>query len=209
MGIVHAESAGKLQRPNWLLGKYLEELPNEGSTLERLFGTSDAYKIHLRGVLQRRITQIVGIDATFRRYLEMSVQDFPDHPNVFLTHVRGIVDWAFDMIWKAELQNRTIPNDWILAWQYQGERTPEEWQRSFPQGRGRLRLLDQMTGTDKSKPMAQRIKKDVYVLLNAVNGFGDFGQHQDGAHIDTHMAYAGLHACIELAATLIRELKVE
>jgi hypothetical protein len=53
------------------------------------------------------------------------------------------------------------------------------------------------------------IKKDVYVLLNAVNGFGDFGQHQDGAHIDPHMAYAGLHACIELAATLIRELKVE
>jgi hypothetical protein len=207
-GFVH-ESTGKLQRPNWLLSKYLEELPNEGSTLERLFGTSDACRIHLRGVLQRRIAQIAGIDATFRRYLEMSVQDFPDHPNVFLTHVRGVVDYAFDMIWKAELQNRKIPNDWILAWQYQGERIPEEWQRNFPQGRGRLRLLDQMTGTDKSKPVTQRVKKDAYVLLNAANAFGDFGQHQDGAHIDTHMAYAGLHTCIELAATLIRQLRAE
>jgi len=36
------QAANKLQRPN--LGQYLEEQPNEGSALVRLFGTADGYQ---------------------------------------------------------------------------------------------------------------------------------------------------------------------
>ena len=69
-----------------------------------------------------------------------------------------------------------------------------------------MRLLNLMTGTDRSDPCAKRVKKGTYVLVNAVHAFGDFGQHQEGAPIDPGTVYAALHLCIELAAALTREL---
>jgi hypothetical protein len=201
------EVDGILERPNSFLLSYLKELPNEVSTLTRLFDAEANYRVHLRGVLERRIAQLPGIDADMRRYLETGAQDFPDHSTVFLSHIRGIVNRAFDLIWQAELAGKVVSPIWIGYWRSNREGgSVEEWERSFPQGRGRLRLLDLMTGTDKSKPFTKHITKCTYVLLNAASAFGDLGQHQEGTYIDTHVAYAGLHICIELAATLLREL---
>ncbi|AGW91765.1 hypothetical protein N234_17165 [Ralstonia pickettii DTP0602] len=201
------QSAGnRLQRASRLLGKYLEEHPHEGNALVRLFGTADAYQKHFKGVLERRITQIVGIDSTLRRYLERNTEDLPDHPDVFLSHVRGIVNQAFELIWKAELGEKSIPSGWMSTWKYNQERGVDEWQTTFPQGVHRVRLLNLMTGTDKSKPCAKHVTKGTYVLMNAVHAFGDFGQHQEGAPIDPGTAYAAMHLCVELGAALAREL---
>lgn len=204
-GFVHA-AANKLQRPSRLLCRYLEEQPNEGSALVRLFGKADDYRKNLKGVLERRIDQLNGIDLTLKRYLERAVEDLPDHPDVFLTNVRGIVTHAFELIWKSEIPDKRIPSEWIAIWKYNNERRVEEWETAFPQGVHRVRLLNLMTGTDKSDPCAKYVTAGTYVLMNAVNGFGDFGQHQEGAPIDAGMAYSALHLCIELAAALTREL---
>lgn len=204
-GFVH-QAANKLLRPSVLLGKYLEEHPHEGNALIRLFGTPAAYQKHLKGVLDRRISQVVGMDSTLKRYLERGAEDLPDHPDVFLTNIRGIVNQSFELIWKAELEDKSIPSGWISTWKYNQERRIEDWQTTFPQGGQRLHLLNLMTGSDKSKPCAKYLTKGTYVLMNAAHSFGDFGQHQEGAPIDASTAYTALHLCIELAAALTREL---
>jgi hypothetical protein len=204
-GFVH-QAANKLQRTNRMLGQFLDEQPNEGSSLSRLFSEADAYQKHFKGVLERRITQITDIDPTLKRYLQRSIEDLPNHPKTFLTNVRGIVDQAFDLIWKAELGTKAIPSSWMSIWKRNNERKVEEWETTFPQGVHRVRLLNLMTGTDKSQPCAKYVTKGTYVLMNAMHAFGDFGQHQEGAPIDPGTAYSALHLCIELSASLSREL---
>ncbi len=196
----------KLQRPSWLLKLYLEEQPHEGNALVRLFGTDDVYQKNLKGVLERRVGQIRGIDPTLKRYLERGTEELPDHPDIFLSNVRGIVNQAFELIWKAETPGRRIPSEWMAVWKRNDERRLDEWETTFPQGVHRVRLLNLMTGTERSTRCAKHITKGTYVLMNAVHAFGDFGQHQEGAPIDPGTAYAVLHLCIELSAALAREL---
>lgn len=204
-GFVHT-AANKLQRPCLLLGRYLEEQPNESSAIVRLFGTLHAYQNNLKGVLERRLEQINGIDSTLKRYIERGTEDLPDHPDVFLSNVRGIVNQAFEQIWKGEIPDKRIPSEWMAIWKHNDERRVSEWETTFPQGVHRVRLLNLMTGTDRSAPCAKYITKGTYVLINAVHAFGDFGQHQEGAPIDPGTAYSALHLCVELAAALTREL---
>lgn len=204
-GFVHATGA-RLERPSRLMRRYLEEQPNEGNALVRLFGTADAYQRNLKGVFERRLASLTGLDATLKRYLEGGVRDLPEHPDVFMSHIRGIVDKAFDLIWRAEIPDKRIPSEWMAVWKRNDERGIERWETTFPQGIHRVRLLNCMTGTDKSAPCAAHVTKATYVLMNAVHGFGDFGQHQEGAPVDAGAAYAAFHLCVELAASLLREL---
>lgn len=85
-GFVHT-AANRLQRPSGLLARYLDEQPNEGNALARLFGTADAYHKNFKSVLERRVEQINGIDSTLKRHLELGTNDLPDHPSVFLSHI--------------------------------------------------------------------------------------------------------------------------
>jgi hypothetical protein len=207
-GFVHF-AANKLQRPSRLLGKYLkEQQTHEGNGLIRLFGTADAYEKNLKGVFERRIGHLCGIDPTLKRFLERGTEDLPDHPDILLSNIRGIVNQAFELIWKVEIPNKRILSDWLAVWKRNGERGVGDWETTFPQGVHRVRLLNLMTGTDRSLPCAKRVTKGTYVLMNAVHSFGDFGQHREGAPVDIGTAYAALHLCIELVASLHRELPV-
>lgn len=200
-------AANKLQRPSRLLGRYLEEQPNEGSALVRLFGNADAYRKNLKDVLERRLGQLHGIDATLKRYLERGTEDLPDHPEVFLSHVRGIVNQAFELIWKAEIPDKRIPSEWMAIWKWNKENGLDKLEATFPQGVHRVRLLNLMTGTDKSgAPCAKFVTKQTYSLMNAVHIFGDLGQHQEGVSIESETAYSILHLCIELSATISKEI---
>ena len=200
-------SANKLQRANRLVGNLLDETPNEGSSLARLFSSAGAYQSNLRAVFVHRIAQIDRLDPTLLRYLRHGIEDIPDHPDVFLTHIRGLVDKVFDLIWKAEIPDKRIPSEWMAVWKRNDERRVDEWETTFPQGVHRVRLLNLMTGTDRSAPSAKRITKETYVLMNSVHAFGDFGQHQEGAAVNVGTGYAALHLCIELAAAVTRELQ--
>lgn len=203
------QSGNKLHHPNRLLARLLSELPNDASAMARLFGSTGAYEANLRGVLERRMVQLHGLDSTLSRYLARGVEDLPDHPSVFLTHVRGFVDRVFDLIWQEEAPGRRIPSGWMDVWKRNGERGIADWETTFPQGVHRLRLLNLMTGTDRSVRLAKHVMKGTYVLMNSVHAFGDFGQHQEGARVDVGTAYAALHLCIELAASLRRDLQPE
>lgn len=204
-GFVHS-AANRMQRPSRLLARYLEEHSSEGNSIVHLFRDQGDYLLNMRYVLERRIAQIDGIDKELQRYLTLGVRELPDFPKVFFSNIRGIVDRALEMIWSAELDKKRIPSEWTSVWRFNGENKAEEWLTRFPQGGQRLRLLDLMTGTQRCDPCAQYVTKSTYVLANAVQGFGDFGQHQEGALIDPCTAYSALHLCIELASALARDL---
>ena len=204
-------TGNRLLRPNALLRNYLEERPNEGSALARLFGTADDYQQHFKGVLERRIAQIAGIDPALKRYLERGVEDLPHHPNVFLGNVHGILEQALTLIWKAECWNPEtnrphIPSSWFSIWKNNDERGFEDWRTRFPDGGQRLHLLDLITGTQRTDRLARFVTKNTYVLANGVQGFRDFGVHPKTADVYLGTAYAALNLCVELAATVALEL---
>jgi hypothetical protein len=202
-------SGNKLQRPNRLLARLLGELPNDATAMARLFGSVDAYEANMCGVLGRRTAQLATLDTKLARYLTRGVEDLPDDPGAFLTHIRGFVDRVFELIWQAELPDRRIPSGWMDIWKRNGERGVTDWETTFPQGVHRVRLLNLMTGTERSRRLAKQVSKGTYVLMNSAHAFGDFGQHQEDARIDVGTAYAALHLCIELAASLSHDLRAE
>lgn len=135
------------------------------------------------------------------------IEDIPDDPEMCLSNIRGIIDKALDLIWSAELPGQKIPSDWFDVWKRAGERGPTDWDEQFPRRRGhQIRLLQLLTGTDKSDSRARFVTKNTYVLANAAQAFGDFGQHLDGARVEVGVAFTALTVCIELAASLEREL---
>lgn len=205
-GFVHL-SGNRLQRPNRLLARLLSERPNDATAMARLFGSAEAYTANMRGVLGRRISQLKSLDAKLARYLTRGVEDLPDDPSAFLTHIRGFVDRVFDLIWQAEIPDRSIPSGWMDIWKRNNERGLPDWETTFPQGVHRVRLLNLMTGTERSVRLAKKVSKGTYLLTNSAHAFGDFGQHQEGARVDVGTAYAALHICIELAASLGHDLQ--
>lgn len=212
-GFIH-QSASKLHRANRMLGRLLDEQPNDGSAVSRLFSEAETYKKSLRGVFERRIAQIAGIDQQLKRALERGVDDFPDHPEVFLGSVHVILERALLLIWQAEcwdtkLDKPRIPEEWFLIWRRNSESGFDKWYTSFPEGGQRLRLLDMITGTQRSDRLSKFATKNTYVLANAVQGFRDFGVHPKAAGISIQTAYVAFHTSIELAAAITSELAMQ
>jgi len=199
-------SANRLQRPNRLLSAYLRNLPADGSSLSRLFGSPDSYRQNMKAVLELRLAHAVDMDAALRRYLLRGIEDFPEHPEVFFANIRAIAEQVFELIWIAELGTKRIPSEWFDVWRHNEERGIDEWRTRFPQGGQRVHLLNLMTGAGRSDRCAKYVTKTTGVLMDAAYTLGDFGQHREGAEIDAGAGYAGLSLCIELAVAITREL---
>ncbi|RPE31449.1 AAA domain-containing protein [Acinetobacter sp. BIGb0102] len=199
------QAGNKIQSPCRLLTNYLKDQPNEGNALMRLFGTPDNYLSNMKSVFERRIDHITGIDPELKRYLERAIGDLPAYPKVFMTNIRGIVDRVFELIWDAELPCRKIRTDWLDYWESNDEKV-DVLRTGFPQGGRRVHLLKLMTGTEKCLPKTLKISKTTFYLVNSVQSFGDFGQHQNGAIIDPGTAYAIFLLCLELVVTVTKEL---
>jgi hypothetical protein len=50
------------------------------------------------------------------------------------------------------------------------------------------------------------VSRATFALVNAAHGFGDFGQHLDGATIGVTVAFSAMSLCLELASNLEHEL---
>ncbi|MDY0042688.1 MAG: hypothetical protein RBS57_20445 [Desulforhabdus sp.] len=202
---------GKVLKGCRFLEQHIRGLGEDAGSMVRLFGPWEEYRGNIRGLLELRLNQLTSLDASLCRYLQRSIEDIPEHPEVCLSSMRGIVDRALDLIWDAELgPARTIPAAWFIEWQHNGERGPESyWYNKFPTKRGhQIRLLQLITGTQNSAPKANKVSKNCWVLASAAQGFGDFGQHIDGIEIHVGVAVSAVNVCLELAACLDGELGV-
>jgi hypothetical protein len=202
-----ARKSDRLQRPCQLLARHLSGIDDGDGGLRRLFGTEAAFARSAKGALEHRLNQLDGLDAGLKHSIERGIEDLPEHPENCLSNIRYIVDRGLELIWAVELINKAIPSEWFDTWNHNGERGQERWNGQFPTNRGhKVRLLYFMTGTERSHPVAKHVSRSTYTLLAAAQGFGDFGQHIDGAVIHPCTALAAMSVCVEMASSLLREL---
>jgi len=202
-------SANKMVHGCRFLESFIKGQGHDSGSMVRLFSSNDAYKTNIRGVLELRLHQMTSLDASLRRYLQRSIEDIPEYPKECLSSMRGIIDRSLDLIWDAELgAEKEIPSAWFSEWKYNGEKGPEShWNNKFPTKRGhQIRLLQLMTGTQKSAPKSKKISKNTWALASAAQGFGDFGQHTEGLEVPLGVAVAAVNVCLELAACIDSEL---
>lgn len=204
------KSASKCQSSCRFLEKFISKHVSDLGSMVRLFGSAEAFRSTARPVLEKRLSHLEKLDPTLKRYIARGIEDLPDYPEVCLSNVRGIIDKLLDLIWEAELgAEKKIPPEYFELWLSREERGAElSWNGNFPVRRGhQLRLLQLLTGTERSPRRAKAVSKTTYALVHAAHGFGDLGQHLEGATVDVGVAFSAISVCLELAANLERELK--
>ncbi len=198
----------RLLKPNKLLTRYLNSVEEGDGSLRRLFSLESDFIQNARSVLELRLRQIRHLDDELRHSIEKGLGDLPDYPGNCLNNVRNIADRALDTVWRFESSNWAFPSEWIDTWRYKNVTKADQWHGQVPADRGQqVALLQLITGNEICPSVAKKITKSTYVLVSAVHGFGNFGQHRgpkDVVHAAT--ALAAMNVCVELAATLSREL---
>jgi hypothetical protein len=200
--------ADRILKPNRLLSRYLTSVEEGDGSLRRLFSSESEFILNSRTVLELRLRQIQHLDEELRHSIEKGLADLPDHPGNCLNNVRNVADRALDTVWRFESPTWTLPSEWVDTWRYKKSNAPNKWDWQFPIDRGQqVALLQLVTGHDSCPSVAKYVTRSAYFLVSAVHGFGNFGQHRgpnDVVHATT--ALAAMTVCVELAATLSREL---
>lgn len=198
----------RIVKPNKLLSRYLKGVEEGDGSLRRLFSSEADFVLNTRTTLELRLRQIQHLDEELRYSIEKGLADLPDHPGNCLNNVRNIADRALDTIWRFESPSRAFPSEWVDTWRYRNVTNADKWHGQVPSDRGQqVALLLLVTGYDEIPPVAKFVTRSTYTLASAVHAFGNFGQHRgprDVVHAAT--ALAAMTVCVELAATLSREL---
>jgi hypothetical protein len=200
--------ADRILKPNKLLSRYLTSVEEGDGSLRRLFSTEPDFILNARAVLELRLRQIRHLDEELQHSIEKGLSDLPDYPSNCLNNVRNIADRALDTVWRFEASSWTFPSEWLDTWRFKDVNAHVKWHGQVPTERGQqVALLRLVTGNDGCHSVTKCITTSTYVLVSAVHGFGNFGQHRgprDVVHAAT--ALAAMTVCVELAATLSREL---
>ncbi|CAK1703867.1 ATP-binding protein [Vibrio crassostreae] len=200
-------NGSKLLKPSRLLQRYLKNLDDEGGSLDRLFGSTEAYQANFNNVIAKRISLLPSLDPDLSRYLQRCVEDLPKHPEICLSSIRGIIDRSFELVWKAEFGGKAIPDGHFDIWRHNREPNEiQDFKTNFPQGAKRLRLLKLLTGSERSDSLARYASRSTYCAISSAYPFGDFGQHQEGEKVELALVYSAVLLCVELVASLSRDL---
>ncbi len=192
-----------------LLHTFVGERSGDSGSIGRLFGSQAAFETNGRILLERRFAQTEIADADVRLFLSRCLADIPDHLDVCLYNIRGIVDRVLDLIWNAELgSNRQIPVEYTTDWQHYGERAAnEDWGGRCPNNRGaQLRLLKLLTTPERAPTKAKYVTNVTHTLVESAHSFANLGQHLIGRTVDFGTAFAAMCVCLELASRTSREL---
>lgn len=196
----------------WLQEQVAGASPETG-TIARMFGTSDAYKTNIRGILERRLAQLARFDQRLFHLVENSLRELPDHPDLCLVNLTHIEDRAFEVIWAREIgPSKIVPQEWITKWTTQPGNLPtpirvmmdrDQWEITSDRSQ-QLAILQLITGSHYTFTdcTAKFATKDAYVLLNAIHCFRNRSQHAGGQGIPLGVAVSGLHLCVELIGCL-------
>ena len=211
-----ASLAGKrLQLGCRFLQRYLEGAGPDAGSMSRLFGGYEDYKNNIRGLLERRLSQIASVDERLSRYVELSIGHLPQDPELALSSLTSIEERSLDLIWRRELgDGRVFPRDTVCYWTSGGregnkliKKMMDDNSWEVPSDRGRqMGLLQLLTGSVFGfDSRAKATSKDTYVLINAVHCYRNRMEHPEGQGIDIGVAIAAIMTCLELLACLSRE----
>lgn len=195
-----------------LLHTFVGERSADSGSISRLFGSQAAFETNGRILLERRFTQTEISDADLGLFLSRCIADIPDHLDVCLYNIRGIVDRVLDLVWNGELgSNHQIPVEYTTDWQHYGERAAsEDWGGRCPNNRGaQLRLLKLLTTPDRAPIKAKYVTNVTHTLVESAHSFANLGQHLIGRKVDFGTVFAAMCVCLELASRTSRELSAK
>jgi hypothetical protein len=209
------ELGGKLQAGCRLLEEHVKGLGQDCGSMARLFGTWDAYRSNIRGLLDRRLAHISPFDDRLHRYVELSINFLPNEPEFSLNNLTSLEERALDLIWQRELgTDRVIPSEVIAYW----TTSPRDRNKFIkemmygnswvvPSDRGpQVGLLQLLTGSVYGfESKAKVTSKDTYALVNAIHSFRNRTEHAAGQGIQFGVAVAAIMTCLELLACMERE----
>ena len=196
-----------------LIQRYARQQAPALTNLTRLFGTASDFETHVGSLLELRLRQIAGqgVDSILENFVNRAVKEIDD-PELTIYGIRGIVERALVLIWKAELPpQRTLPPHWLAEWGH-GRITnfPEE-QGRLPRGSGRqCHVLRLITGSDRISRQSKYVTKTTSLLVDHLHSVGNFGQHRSQypeTDISVGFAAAVVLAAISLVESLTSDLQ--
>jgi len=209
-------SGAKLKPTCGLMQQHIQASKGQDGGIKRSFGTSTNYDSNIRELLELRLSQIPRpVDNRLHKLVKQSISHLPTDPDDCLNNLTRIEELSLDVVWLFEADKGLLPNDVVSAWtKSPGERDrtvkdrmdSNEWR--IPTDRlQQILILERLTGSRKDfAPLARKISKDTYVLLNASHSFRNRTEHSDGQQMHVGVAASVLLLCIELLSCLSREL---
>jgi len=208
------ESGGRVRLANRFVRRIAESRQNDVSGVRSLFGRPEEFHANIRTVLELRLSHVHGGDPELLKFVRRAVKHLPDEPDGALGSARDILDRALDLVWAVEAPGLRVPDAWLAHWKAAevtfGRSVPAT--RDYPSGsmlpeeRGRqCGLLRLATGQQRIRPIAARVSKASYLLIEHMSNVGDLKNHYRGQTTLT-MGVAFCMAAIELVESLAREL---
>ena len=205
------ESRKRIQASCRLMQRYAERQAPALEDLTRLFGTASGFKTHVGSLLELRLKQITGLgaDRLLQDFVGRAVREV-GKPELAITGIRGVVERALLLIWKAELpqfpQDRTLPERWLYKWQRGGVTNLPEDQGRLPSGSGRqCHVLRLITGSDRMSRQSRYVTKTTSLLVDHLHSVGNFGQHRS-QYPETEVSVAFAAAVVMAAISLVESL---
>ena len=191
-----------------VMQRYAGQQKSQVENMQRLFGSHEKFEGNIRSLLELRLSQLRDVDQKLYRYVERAIRDLQPEPELAINGMRGIGEYALDLVWIAELPSgRTLPLEWVEQWKHNGENLMDEIaDGKVPSSMtGQCRLLQLMTGTQKSKRIAKFITRPTYLLIDHLQSVGHFGQHIEGNPVTLSFAASICLTAIALCQSLVRD----
>ena len=196
-----------------LMQLYAEERAPALADLMRLLGTAAGFEMHIRSLLELRISQVAapGVDRDLFQSVSNAVRDIDPDPKHALIWIRSIADRALALIWDAELQpDRMLPQEWLDEWRYAGVKNLPEDEGKLPHGSGmQCGVLRLITGTDRIRRQSRHVTKTTSLLVDHLQSVGSFGQHLKDfpeANVSIGFAASSVVSAISLVESLTADL---
>jgi hypothetical protein len=209
-------SGAKIKPTCDLMQQHIKASKGQDGGVKLSFGTSTNYESNIRELLELRLSHIQRfVDNRLHKLVRQSISHLPTDPDDCLNNLTRIEELSLDVVWSFEADKGLLPSDVVSAWtKSPGERDrtvndrmdSNDWR--IPTDRlQQILILERLTGSRKDfVPLARKITKDTYVLLNAIHSFRNRTEHSDGQQMHVGVVVSALLLCIELLNCLSREI---
>ena len=188
------KTGNKIRAGCELLKRFTVNFQSGLVSVKLLFSETAAYERNMRGVVEWRLRQISVRDPELKDFVQDAVARV-GNPKLFFKELRNIVDHALKMIWDAEAPDGHSPRyESEFAARYVGP-------LNYGDVSNLLRHL-QLSTDDRNRMALKKANRRIYTLLNALQGYGDLGQHQRNEIMPPAFAAAACLTVVELAAEM-------
>ena len=190
-----AQAAGnKIRASCELLRQFTLSIQSGLVSVRLLFGETAAYERNIRGVVEWRLRQVAVKNPELKDFVADAVARV-GNPKLFFKEIRNIVDHGLRMVWDVETPDGHSPR-------YESARAADKV--------GPLKLGDaynllfhlQLSTDSRNRISLKKANRRIYTLLNALQGYGDLGQHQGTEVLPPAFAAAACFTVVELAAEM-------